>query len=277
MTTRYLARFESTDGALVVTFGLNAYRWESDQAFRLALSPAAGADWAYDPAGKGRAPLDVAVERVSYLVRAATEAALETALAELRSRIARIGLGYLIRRDSDGTERRAFARPATMPVISRVPGSQVAQPVVLEFRRLSHWMATTATTGSTTVTSTPHTWTISNPGDLPCDAVVFRLRSNSAGPTTDPKLENLTNGYWWATTRDLTHAYHEIRIDTGRWAVEWSTNDGASYSNDWALASIGATQVGIMRLEPGSNSMRATVASGTPSYTLEWSFYARYA
>jgi hypothetical protein len=276
MTTRRLVRFQSLDGSQVVTFGGAAYNWQTDEQFRLSLDSVAAADWAFDTWGTGVAPLAPAAERVSWLIRGATEAALETEYSAIRAKLLRIGRGYLIRRDADGTERRALARPAMMPLITRSPGQGLTLPVNLEFRRLSHWEALTPTTGSTTATTTSHAFTITNPGDVAVDAVVFRLRANSAGPTNDPSLANTTTGFTISTTRDLTNANHEIRIDTGRWAVEWSTDDGATYASDWQFASLGSGQVGMMRLVPGANSFTLTTG-GSPNVTVEWSFFARYA
>lgn len=277
MTARRLVRFESLDGATVVQFGEHGYSWQTDETLRLALSQAARASWAWDHLGTAPAPVDVAVERVVWTLIGATEADLEAQLSAVRAGLLAIGRGWLVRVDSDGTERRAVARAAMMPSFTRAPGSQRMLAIQLEFRRLSHWQATVQTTGSQLISAASVPFTISNPGNLACDAIVFRLRSNSATGGTAPRLDNTTTGWWFASSRTMTSAADEIRVDTGAWLVQWSTNDGASYTADWATFSYGTAQEGIMRLAPGVNQFVATVGSGTPDYTLEWAFYARYA
>jgi hypothetical protein len=276
MTTRYLQSFRSLDGAVVLTFGLRGYSWQTDESFRVRLQQASGADFAVDPHGIAPAPLSTPTEMVGWLEVANSEAALESAIAAIRSKLLTIGQGWLYRVDSNGTQRRALARPRMLPSLRRSVGSQLVMPVSLEFLRLSHWQAITQTTGATTATSSPHTFTINNPGDLPCMAIEFTFTPNTAGPANDPVLENLTNGWSISTTRDLTATTQRLRIDSARLAIEYSTNSGGSWTSDWALASLGTMQAGMMRLEPGNNSMRITMG-GSPNVTIAWTFYARYA
>jgi hypothetical protein len=107
-------------------------------------------------------------------------------------------------------------------------------------------------------------------------AIEFTFTPNTTGPANDPVLENLTNGWSISTTRDLTATTQRLRIDSARLAIEYSTNSGGSWASDWALASLGTMQAGMMRLEPGNNSMRITMG-GSPNVTIAWTFYARYA
>lgn len=277
MTLRYVEKFTNITGTISYEFPLRMYEWETSQPLRTAIGQAIGADYGHDHHGYAPAPFSPSRERIRVTAVTSTAALLEAALDEARAECYRIGLGYLYRLDSDGsTRRRALARLASTPGFTRTIGQFVHMPLIFDFLRVGPWEATTATTGSQKVAATPEAFTISNPGNLPCDAILFRFRSDSAGPTTDLSLTNSTNGMSFSTTRDLSHADHELRVNTETWAVEYSANDGGSYSNDYNVFSIGATQVGIMRLEPGDNSMSAAVASGTPDYTLVWSFNARY-
>lgn len=276
MTTRRLVRLESLDGAIVVSFPARGYAWQSDPGTDAVLERVAGAAYAFDHGSAAEVVPGPSSERVAFGILGSSESDAEAKLSELISKCRRVGRGWLYRQDSTGVERRALARLSAIPRFTRAAGSQLWVPVVLEFQRLSDWQSVVPTTGSQVVASSPTNFSITNPGDLPCYAVVFRLRSNGT-TTVAPKIENLTNGWWLQSARTMSSANDEVRVDSGLWLWQWSTNDGASYSADWGNATIGASQRGIMRLEPGNNSMRATVTSGTPAFTVEWEFFARYA
>lgn len=278
MTLRYVEKFTNIAGTISYEFPLGLYEWETSQVLRTATGQAIGADYAHDHHGYAPSPFAPSRERIRVTAFEITTALLEAAMDEARAECYRIGLGYLYRLDSDGsTRRRALARLGSMPGFTRQVGQSVHIPLIFDFLRVGPWMSATSVTGSQKVDANPETFNITNDGNLPCDAIVFRFRSDGTGPTTDLSLTNTTNGMSFSTTRDLSHADHELRVNTETWAVEYSANDGSSYANDYSLFSTGAAQVGIMRLEPGVNAMSAAVASGTPDYTLEWEFTPRWA
>jgi hypothetical protein len=103
--------------------------------------------------------------------------------------------------------------------------------------------------------------------------MVIRLRSNSATGFTNPQLQNLHAAYphTISSTRDAVSANSELRIITEQHRIQFSDNDGVSYTDDYALATIPATQVSMMELQPGTNPMRYT-NTGTPNAVLEISF-----
>ncbi len=276
MTTaqRWAEKFESIDATLTYTFPLNQYEWQSEQGLRVAYGHGVGADYAHDFAGISLAPKSVGIEVVRFMMTGyASPAAFDTAFDAMLGQLMRIGQGKLFTNDSAGTRRWCYARLTARPSITIAGLSWLAQPVALHFTRLSDWFGASATTGSRTVTVSPDTFTINNPGNAPAKFIVFRLRANAAAGFTNPALANLTNGYSFSTTRDSASADSEIKVDTELASVEFSTDNGVSYADDYALFSLGATQVGFMQLEPGNNSMRVT-CDGTPNFDLEWSFYA---
>lgn len=278
MPPRYLYRFTSIDENTVLTFPLVQYEWESSQDQRLALSPAVGAHYAHDHQVRAASPRDPARESVRAMVSESSAGDIDTELANIRARAIRIGLGKLWTKDEGDNLRWAYARPVATPGMTlrwdQVEANIV--PVNLDWERLSDWFEETKTTGSTTVSSSPHDFTINNPGDLPAYAIVFRFRSDGASGFTDPKLLNLANAYEFESTRDAVDTDSELRVDTDEHDVEWSTDNGSSYSDDYGNFSIGDAQVQWMVLEPGDNSMRYT-DGGTPNLTIEWSFYAPHA
>lgn len=277
MTLRYISKFESNDTLISYQFPLGLYQWETSQRLRVPLSTGIAADYAHDHIGYAVSPQDPSRERIRCIAKETTSALLEAEIDEARAECYRIGLGKLYRVDADATLRWAWARLENMPSFTREGGQSVHIPLIFDFVRISPWHPETATTGTQTVNETPEAFTINNPGNLPVYAMVFRLRSNGSNACTNPAITNTTNGLTISTTRDLTAADHELKIDTGRRTVEYSTDDGASYANDYSLFTVGADQGGTwMRLEPGDNAMSVT-DGGTANYSFEWEFYANLA
>lgn len=106
---------------------------------------------------------------------------------------------------------------------------------------------------------------INNPGNAPVYDAVLILK----GTFTDPAITNTTNGYVLSSTRDGAATSDWLKFDAGRHTVEFSSNSGVVYANDFANFVRAATQVGLMKLEPGNNSFTFT---GMTSATLAWSF-----
>lgn len=271
---RYAEKFENIAGSVSYTFPLERYEYHPTQEFRQSWQSGIGSDYVLLPS-TSPLPAEPAEEVVSFKLYGATPAAISTALDDLISKLRSIGLGKLFTIDDAGTRRWCYAQLAQRP--DYVLGIKVERfPIItLMFTRFSDWFAAAATTGSQKVDASAEAFNITNAGNAPVKFIVFRFRADSATGVANPNLVNGTNSYSFGTTRDLTNANHELRVDTERNAVEYSVNNGASYANDYALFTPGGTQHGFMRLEPGVNSMTAT-STGTPDYTLEWSFYATY-
>jgi len=114
---------------------------------------------------------------------------------------------------------------------------------------------------SESVSSSPHTFTITNGGN----ARILWGQIEFNGQVTNPKLENLTNGHWFqysgalASGGRLTVEPHKFRAQV----------DGVSA---WPSLTVGSGrgQLVPMALEPGANSMRIT---GTGISGLTFTFY----
>ncbi len=273
---RYLEKFENSAGTVTVTF--DGQEYEAQQAYRVAEAQVAGADYSHDFAGSAPWAKDVGIEAIRGELFGASAADVDTAFDSLVSKCRSVGRGKLYMVDGSGTRRWAWAKLTGRPSYSVHAESFFTLAYSMTFRRYSDWYATTATTGSQLIDTASEAVTINNPGNAPVLNAVFRLRSNSATGAVDPTMTNTNtnNGYAWTTTRDLLAANAEIRVDCGASKVEYSSDDGATYADDYALFSIGEKQVGFMRLDPGDNAIVMSVASGTPNYSLEWSFYAPY-
>lgn len=277
MPTRYIEKIENIAATISYLFPLKAYEWTSEQSFRTAYAAVAGADYAHDFHGYLSAPKDVARERIRAIAVESSAANLEAEIDEMRSELQRIGLGKAYTLESDGTTRRwAYARPASLPNLMRGVGQTLHMPTGFDMLRFSDWFAAAASTGTQSVTASPTDFTIANNGNIPAKFMVFRLRAGASGGITNPSILNQTNNYSIATTRDSASLNDEIRINTETKTVEYSTDDGVSYADDYALVTLGGTQVGFFLLDPGNNSIRIT-CGGTPNFSFEWSFFAPFA
>lgn len=274
-TLRYLEKFENLAATLSYTFHLRNYEWVSEQQLKTPVAAVAGANYVHDFLGTSPSPKNVSVERVRCLVKKATFAELETEIDNARAYCYRIGLGKLYVLNTDGTRRWAYGRLESMPSVTVASPQGFFSPFIFQFIRVSDWFGTTATTGTRVATVTPDTFTINNPGSAAVDFAVIRFRANTAAGFTNPVLANLTNGYSISSTRDSASVDSELKIDCERMEVKFSSDNGVNYTDDWALATIAAIQVGLMRFEPGDNTMRYT-DGGTPNLNIEWSFNAPY-
>lgn len=272
---RYLEKFESVDGFTSYTFPIDDYEYEPAQAFRRAEAPAVGADYALDFTGAAPWPKAVGEEAVRFTIWGASATDADSQFDACVTTLRRIGLGRLYQLDAATTRRWCWAKLLARPSYLVDVNGYFNVPVTLRFARYSDWFAAAPAAGSVTITTSPRAFTITNPGNAPARFVVFRFRANSTGGFTNPSLTNLTNGYSFASSRGAVSVDSELKLDTERMQVLWSDTNGAIYADDYALVTLGPTQVGFMQLEPGPNAMQYA-DGGTPNLDLEWSFYAPY-
>lgn len=272
VAVRYLDRFTSADGATVVTFPIELYEWQSKQELRTAFVKAIGADYAIDLLGGDPAPKEPGTESLSFDVGEDSDGAINTLIDSLKGDCHRIGGGKLWTTDAAGNRRWAWARATEGPGYSITVDTEFQVPVALEFTRLSDWFGETLQTHIEAVTSTPHTFDLTTQGNAPVQAVVIRFRSASNTGYTNPKLRNKTNGENFQVMRAASSAFDEIRVDTGRWACEASTDDGLSYSDAMADLVIADRQFNILTLAEGLNQMEFS-DDAFPSLSLEISYY----
>lgn len=272
---RHLEKFESADGVVSQAFPTDDYEYQPEQGFRRSEAAAVGADYAVDFAGGAPWPKAVGEEAVRFTIWGASaadaDAQFDACVASLRS----IGLGRLFVVDTVSDRRWCWAKLLARPSYQVDVNGYFNVPVTLRFARYSDWFAATPETGSVVIASSPHSFTITNPGNAPAHFVVFRLRANAAAGFTNPSLVNLTNGYSVASSRDAVSVDSELKVDSERIEVLWSDTNGAIYADDYALVTLGPTQVGLMQLEPGDNAMRYSDGA-SPNLDLEWSFYAPF-
>lgn len=268
---RYLEKFVNDDLSLTYTFPLNMYECEVTQGLRSPLMAVSGASYPYRMRGSNPSLKDAGKARVRFLVAQSTSALVDTETDSIRAKLYRMGRGKLYSLGADGTRRWAYAELAEMPSVTIGPKSLLVVPVSLGFNILGDAFGTTQYSQEFTLDSDPELFTITNAGDAEVYDAIMTIR----GTYTNPELTNTSTGYSWSSTRDGTSADHRLKVDAGRFSVEYSSDGGSVYADDVTLFTRGANQVQYMRLNPGDNEM-SYADGGTPNAVIAVSFYPAY-
>lgn len=279
---RHAYKFEGEGGSY--TFPYRQYEYAPSQGFRPTLQQGIGADYAHDHMGTNRWAKAVGVEPVRFLLADAPPAELDAEYEQLCGVLINSGRGQLWTTNGDGSDLRwSWAKLGERPGYMSATRFWGYTAVTLRFQRFSDWRSAqaVATTGlggllaPVTLNSNPEDFTLTNLGNAQVKDLVMRIRSSSATGFTNPALENTQNGNRWSSTRDATSSNSELLVDAKRYRVAYSNDDGASYSPDWSLFTVGSApfpQVHFMALDPGANLMRYS-QTGTPNAQLEYSYY----
>lgn len=293
MSLRYITHFVNIAGTITYTFPLAGMSQQVEQGWRTPMSTGVGANYAYDHLGYGVSPKDprrIAIRALIADAPALTSTQVQTIMDEAQSECHRIGLGYLYRVDVDGsTYRRCLARLTSAPSITFDNSFNFGvSPMVLNFVAVSDWFATSATTGSQTITADPTLVTITNAGNIPVlSGITMSLTAITAAGFTNPSIYNATTLQRISTTRDSARIGDIWRIGdpdykvgyglpamvvgkTGRY-VGYAAVGPQNYQNDYALATL---VNGFMRLEPGANSI---YVFGATNATFDYSFAGAFA
>ena len=271
---RHITRFESRDGQTVVTFPVDQVEYESTQGIRTAFAEVVGMDYAHDQHGYLPAPVAVGQERIRAMLYSAPATGIDSAADELRAELRSIGQGRLYSLGADGTERWCWARATSMPSMTVSYDKPFSAPVSLEFARTSNWYSTVLTVIEQVVVASPTTINVVNPGTADVRDAVFLIDSNAAGGFSNPKLSNALTGEAWQSLRTAANASAQVRVDAWRESVEYSMDNGGSWTGDYANFSTNAVQVGFMRFRPGSQPV---VVTGVINARVRIEFYAAFA
>jgi hypothetical protein len=269
MVRAHIDRFESAAGDYVYTFPLTEYEWESSQGLRVPLAAAVGANYAHDFLGRSAAPKEPGHERVRVMLVEDSIDCLDTDWDAARVLVGQ-GLGKLWLVFHDGRERWAWARPASAPTLTVGSGQGLTSAMVAEFIRLSDWYGDDEITGYEDITESPHDWAIDYiEGTARTGLVEFVIKPLAAPGYARPQLENVTLSQLVKVDRVEEDTDDRIRIDNDRTAIEHSDDGGDTYHDDFANATLGGVQAGLIELRPGTNAMRFT---NNPAGTPDWGY-----
>ena len=287
MPIRYLRSFRRADASLDYEFPLGKYEWESFGGLRVPRQTLAGVDYAIDQID-GLAPKRMARETIRYTLNEDTLGQVDAEVDAMIQRLFLFARGQLVARSHTNVDTWAWARLADAPrlrVTQRV-GLSGLIPVTLHFDRYSDWFQAVETTDTLVVTSgqsSPQTLTVNNPGALPASIMVIRIRSDGGNQGfRDVRISNTTVpdsipgaiGYSFETGRISTSVNDEVRLDTGRGTVGYSSDDGVNYIDDLGEVEAPADHpLTAFVLWPGDNEIE--VSFTTPGrFRVAFAFFA---
>ena len=286
------------------------YREVFAPAYRTAVMPVVGVDGAFDLHGDRRSPLDAAAADIGFRLVASCPADLQGMVDAMWG-----GLEGLTRdagrrklwryeRGDKTAPRWTWARLAARPPIERALVNErhldvelsllVPEPFFYE-ALTTKWLTDngyTAVTLSSAVTdepiapdyvharfavaATPYDFTLTNRGDVESRRVTFRFDSSAVNGFTNPRINNLTTGQQFDSSRDGSTASHILSVNCapGLGRARLSTDGGTTWADDTPLLTLPSTQAVVCELAPGANAMRYT-DGGTPNLNLDvWWLHA---
>lgn len=269
---RYIEKFENTDGDVSYKFPLVGYEWESVQPLRSPYVAVSGANYGVNLRSGNPGLKEAGQERIRFSIHhKCSPAEIDSKIDQMRSKLYTIGLGKLWTRDSENARRFAWGQIVEMPehlVTFEAPINLKLFPTSLEFRRESDWYGYPIIAEEAAATGTV---IINNPGNANVWNAVLVLRGTFTNPTI--QLDNDAGSYLLTSSRDGTSNAHRLKLDAGRYTVEFSSNAGVSYADDYALYARSLLQTDMFVLAPGDTEVTFT---GMTSATLAWSFYPAY-
>ena len=269
--TRYLFMFDNgkmtpASGIVATASGVfptHRYEYQQEQPLLASSVALAGANYAFDQLGGAAAVKGNGVEVVRFLdVGAASGINADVdAFKAMQS----YGRGRIWTQVAPASGQRwAWARLAAMPSLSfTVEDASVVQPVFVTFERSSDWYGDPiGAAGLFTLSSNPQTITVTNPGTAPVNNAIITVKGTFNGDFAGLVITNTTTGYVLTSGRVGSASSHWLRFDAGANTVRFSSNSGATWTDDWANFTRTGGQVGLMVMAPGANSITIKDANG---------------
>jgi len=264
-------RLENLAGNIVITFPTYAMEWETGGDLRTAFADVPMANYAFDLLGMRPAPRGAAEESIRFVIVGQDAQDAWRQYMDMRSKLARIGRGRLWVRDATGTQYWCHVRPLSLATTTFGVENLRHFPVALSFKRLSDWLAATASSVTFPGNGT-HSLVVN--GNVAVYDVVIEIIATAANGYASPTVENYVTGERVTVGRVASTDQHRLRILAARWAALESSDGGASWSDVTPALTVGPLQATILRLEPTANILSV---SGCPSATVTISWYDTYA
>lgn len=273
---RIPVRFESADGSETLTFPLAGYQVEISQDMDTPAESLAGVDGQWDTLGEGEARLGAIAIRLSFEAVESAPEEVDAVVDEVRAKLRRFGQGKLwtVGRDDGGNdvERWTWMRATAKPTERWAAGDVLRKALTVSARGGPYWFEADEVIVDEEVESSPLSLNVDVPGTAPVYWMRMLITSESAAGFENLVIENLTNGYALTGSRSSASVDDVMRIDTERWAFEFSDDAGATWSDDYASWEEGPLQVAPFRLEGGQTNVLRLTCDGTPEYSFRLTF-----
>lgn len=266
---RHIFRVEYADGEYIDIPTFQGVQ-EITQDTRGAYATVAGANYEYDLLNRSPNPKQNAQVRLSFLFVGEPHA-INVDMDHLKARLvegSQLKLwsrgDVLVPGDPDTIEdddRWMVARIRAIPMDTVDTDSIGTKRVSVFLTGASDWRGTESIVDDpVSITTDPQLIEVTNPGTARIYDAVFRL----SGTFDNPLIVNETNNHRMESTREGSSSDHVLRFNAGRPAVEWSTDGGDTWINDYGNFVRRKGQVQLMILEPGQNDITVNgVSSGT--------------
>ncbi len=255
MATRYFSRFEKADGLQSRTWPGNRFEYEQRQDLLMADMPLVGESYSYDQAGSRAALKSNAQETVRFLE--VNDADLVDDEIDNFKAILDWGIGKIITKGADGSERWAWGRPVSMPDLSFNVENVRHFPVVMTFIRSSDFY-TDEHDEEIDISSDPQTVSVTNEGNAEARDVVIIIKGPATAPVitnNSALLEGTTTPYKLESSTTLAGSVNWLKFDARRNEVMKSANSGSTWTDDSSNLVLQAGQLRLMVFPSGANSL----------------------
>lgn len=272
---RILKRFESIDGTYSWDFPLIGYEREVSQDLLVPAEPIIGVDYGFDMLGNSQAIKTFGEERIRFSLHSkCSPAELDSELETMTRNLFKAGKGIGWTINSAGEKQWAEMRMISMPTytIQGIDEPRAARliDVVAVFRIQSPYFLEDGIFHIETITASPTTFNVTNPGRDTAKRMTIRFRANTSANFTGGLLENLTTGKEFEFTTVMNDAAKEIMLDTRAPRILYSSNDAVAYSDAWSEYTLPPATQRILSFDfdPEVNSLRFT-STGTIRVNIE--------
>jgi hypothetical protein len=262
---------DSLAGDIVIRFPTYAMEWETGGDLRTAFAETPLADYAFDLLGTRPAPRGSTDESIRFVIVGQDAQDAWQQYMDMRSKLARIGRGRLWVRDALGNRYWAYVRPMRLATTTFGVENLRHFPVSLTFRRLSDWMARSA---SSVTLSGDGIHIVHVSGNVPVKDLTIEIAANAANGYASPTIENYVTGERVMVDRVASTDRHRLRILTKRWVVLESSDGGTTWNDVTPALVVRSFQATVLHLEPTANIL---FVSGCPGATVTISWYDTYA
>lgn len=260
---RWLAKIEDATGARSIILPTARYEYQPEQGLVNSYVALAGVNYQYDQLRGAPSVKDNGQERVRFLLVGEADGT-DVSADSLRA-IAGWGRVKMWTHGSGG-KRWAWGRYATMPSMGFTVGdASITLGVSLQLDRLSDWYSEVPVASVHTGLTNPQTFEIINDGnELVHNAIVIVKGTFSSLLITNNSslIPGTATAYKLQSSRVGTLSSHWLKFDCGENTVSFSTDSGATWTDDSADYIRQAEQVSMMIFVTGPNSITIAGAAG---------------